>query len=80
MTVHTGDEPADSRPFCTKCGETIEIRSVREDGWIDLEPHTCAPGLGCKFLPDNMDPAICAKCGADRRFHRPSQRRGSAHD
>lgn len=47
MTVFNGDDPADCQPTCTKCGHPVPIRSIREDGWIDLEPHVCGNTVKC---------------------------------
>lgn len=50
-------DPADCRPICTRCGAAIEIKSVREDGWIDLAPHSCVV-VPCTVYID----AIRARC------------------
>lgn len=52
-------EIGDCRPICTRCGAPIEIKNVREDGWIDLEPHRCKPQL--RIVVDTDD-APCTQC------------------
>ena len=52
-------EVGDCRPICTKCGEPVEIQSVRKDGWIQLAPHSCKPSPPA---PETDDEA-CTQCG-----------------
>lgn len=58
-------DPADCRPICVKCSEPVEIKSIRDDGWIQLEPHRCK--TGCMYHGGIYSPTCpgCIACNTE---------------